>query len=640
MPEPPSSGPAWGSPGQGDPQRPPRFTPPDSSDAALTRLRPRAVAPGNPIHPGTPSQPGNPHHQPATAPAAAPAPQINRSRRWPVVALILVAVAASIALSAPSFPRERGANTAAQYVAPGGQLIFLQHDDGARSSLETSRLHGAQLLSEPTLEGMLAVNNLAHRDLSGADWVTESEYKQQPDGSRSTTRSLYELDDRGLVFVAGLVGETAITANPSVIEVPADAAPGTTWTQQTTLTLPTTQHQLAFAREGSIAAAPQLGEGCITLTYRDTTDGETNQSVAHRCPGQGLVGTNTSRRTAATSLAGDVGTTVAPPLALRDLAEADGSLSAGGGLGVVANMQRAPVVVSTGFVYINQLTQQVVAFAPGAPDQPMGLAWVRRPGPVTLHLLGAGDLVVATTSDRRLVAYDHQGYVKWVVASSDVAALPPVQVDQHTMAVLTLDGWLTGFDLRDGRQLWRAPAPTGKAALVVIEVDDRPMVVLGAEKDLIVMDRDRVHLQVSLPSRITQVTRTARGVVVLDESSWLTSVSLSGRVQWTTSQGDCDTVAATAQVIACAGDQALTGLDATTGAKLWQLPMATEDVITDGELFAVVNRDAVEVITTSGTVHRRWPLGVRQGTWEWLVRGPNSLLYVTSSAEFARWGAP
>jgi hypothetical protein len=106
--------------------------------------------------------------------------------------------------------------------------------------------------------------------------------------------------------------------------------------------------------------------------------------------------------------------------------------------------------------------------------------WWARPGGTVVSTAVAGTAVLAATTDRQLLAYAVEGGLRWTAALDDVALAPPLVIGSNRVAVATLAGTVSLYDLRDGRLIWRRQldravrTPLASNGSVLAVVDDGP----------------------------------------------------------------------------------------------------------------------------------------------------------------------
>jgi PQQ-like domain len=101
--------------------------------------------------------------------------------------------------------------------------------------------------------------------------------------------------------------------------------------------------------------------------------------------------------------------------------------------------------------------------------------WRAHPGGTVLSLSAFGNVIIATTSDRQMVAYSDVGVRLWQLSLDDLAPTPPVRTSVDEAVLVDLGGEMRGFDLATGTVLWQHNvdsdvnvSPVVGAGLVVI----------------------------------------------------------------------------------------------------------------------------------------------------------------------------
>lgn len=574
------------------------------------------------------------HHEP---PGIAATPMPRRPAIWLGVGAVVLATLASLGLAGIARPMAALPDVpAAHYLAPTGQRSMLHGEDGSKV-IETSHLPGGQGWAEQSETAWTSTMGLEADDLQNAHWVTETDITAE-----QTSHTFYQLGPEGLRIFSGGNADFEFAALPAIIELPPDPKPGMTWTQESTLHVPALGITLPMTRSASIAASPQ-GGGCLDFTYDDMVGDEPGLVEITRCPGRGIVAWDgASASTDPLSWATKAMDLAPAPLNFTALTPLNADLK-NGALDLVPTIAGPPVALGNGFVYSNQFTNHLVFMQPrsaGGADMGMQLTWIRRPGPTTLALLGAGDLVVAATSDRQLVAYDIDGLVRWQVTTADIAGLPPILLDQNTLVVPTLDGFLSAHDLRTGAQKWRTAAPAGEVPLSIVHVDGRPMTVVLAGPDLHLYDADQHHLSVTMLDTVTSVAQTSAGLVVADAGGLVTLVDLTGRAHWSRWTDGCTEVTAIGESVYCPEKNTLLALSSANGAEIFTRELRAQTLATDGSLLAALTDDGITVLNAGGGVHAELPMAAREGVSFWLFQGRQNLFVATNLNEIFRWGMP
>jgi outer membrane protein assembly factor BamB len=101
--------------------------------------------------------------------------------------------------------------------------------------------------------------------------------------------------------------------------------------------------------------------------------------------------------------------------------------------------------------------------------------WRAHPGGTVLSLSAFGNVIIATTSNRQMVAYSDVGVRLWQLSLDDLAPTPPVRMSVDEAVLVDLGGEMRGFDLATGTVLWQHNIgsdvnvpPVAGAGLVVI----------------------------------------------------------------------------------------------------------------------------------------------------------------------------
>lgn len=269
-----------------------------------------------------------------------------------------------------------------------------------------------------------------------------------------TIRSTHvlELTDRGVLRAATLDDATT-TFLPPPVELPADLADGLTWSDQGQLVrapglgVPSI---LDYTRESSAVAPQDPGlqdEGCLVVRHHLTTEQGAQETQDVWCPGRGLVEGTPSELGGADgqiSLAEDLrwepGQWQATELDLLS----DPPLFWGNNI---------PSASSDDVFVTAHSTSGDIIFAPGYEVR----AAVRaHPGGQVTTLTRFGELVVATTTGARVVAYRLDGVPVWEVAMPDVVTSQPVMLEDR-LVVADTAGNLIALDPISGQMLWERP---------------------------------------------------------------------------------------------------------------------------------------------------------------------------------------
>ena len=81
--------------------------------------------------------------------------------------------------------------------------------------------------------------------------------------------------------------------------------------------------------------------------------------------------------------------------------------------------------------------------------------WRTHPGGTILTLAAFGNVIIATTSNREVVAYSDTGIRLWQFAVDDLAPTPPVRAGDREAVLVDLAGVMRTFDLGTGAVRWQ-----------------------------------------------------------------------------------------------------------------------------------------------------------------------------------------
>ncbi len=192
----------------------------------------------------------------------APTPE-QRRRRTATVSVIGVVIALvwSVILASHSRPPTGMPDVeAGQYLATSGHREFLSN--GPQTTIiETSHLPGAIAFSDPPLIMQQVLDTISYEQASAGYWIREIWQTR----SAITSRLLMLSDDAGLVLYA-IDGTDRLAFDSGLVELPADAVPGASWTSQATAT-DTDGVSTSWSRTGSIGSAAE--QGCLEITTTD-----------------------------------------------------------------------------------------------------------------------------------------------------------------------------------------------------------------------------------------------------------------------------------------------------------------------------------------------------------------------------------
>ncbi|QIG44363.1 PQQ-binding-like beta-propeller repeat protein [Nocardioides anomalus] len=484
-------------------------------------------------------------------------------------------------------------NAATALVPPDGTRGLVTSDgtaDGSAQVVEHARLTGPEMVvTSPVVVGGAIATVLDDDPYSWRIWrSTTTTYPQDEEEEQTQQETtLRRLTDDGVEQLAAY-GPIALVFDPPLLEVPADVADGSEWSGDGDLIVDGETGQLGY--RGSFAAQAD-GDDCLRITgslsfVRGEDTVLDNPTDERWCRGRGIVA---EQDVDAPALAGST-EPLEPDLGgVEDWAAHDRPLRvAGGGEGVEdtpasITLDEAPVAGVDGRLLLpDAQADDVVAFDP-VGDGTRLRTWVAHPGGEVLSLEAAGDVVVAGTSRRQVVAYGPRGDWRWSHGLDDVPSGQPLAVDADHLVVTSAAGEVDALDPVSGQLLW-----TGALS-------------------------DRIRLQ---------PVHGSRTVVVSDVAGRLTAYDTDdGTEAWSTEvTGGVESMAVVDSVLVVRAPDAVQAFDVADGERLWSSRISPTST---GSTVAALG--AVVALTSSeGTV----ALGVRDGRERWRSDGGDEALAV------------
>jgi outer membrane protein assembly factor BamB len=234
-----------------------------------------------------------------------------------------------------------------------------------------------------------------------------------------------------------------------------------------------------------------------------------------------------------------------------------------------------------------------------------------------------GQVTVATTSERRLVAYSPTGVVLWIVSTPDSVNQPAIAFGGQVV-VTSVDGTVTALDPATGRQVWRAKMPSELALQPVASGDT--MVVIDENGTTVAYGPDGHELwrSTEFPAGVYAITG---GVVLVNErgASTVRGYDLAtGSKLWRSWEPDIIRTFSDLDGVALAyTGSGVRAFDPSTGTVLWSLAQQALDVLVVGDRAVVATADSLVVLDRTGTEVTRIPHG--------LGRLPQATVYVAAS---------
>lgn len=534
-------------------------------------------------------------------------------RRWlggGAIALLMTwLLLLATVVAAPSTPRFPGPE--ARFVPISGQAArwVVGADPGVPTSVEHALFRGFGIAGELPSPVVNAIRPPVEVPDADVQWWRETASPNTPElAPVMTLRSVTPVGVR----LHARTGANGLVFRPGLLELPADVAAGASWESAGVAYDGISETDYRNTATAALPAAVDLRErGCLTITSVTERRGMSRTDEATWCPGAGIVaGTPTladpvieaddHRWPWAARFETPEQWPTRGHVATARLVEGDpafGLVTTAGSF----HVQHPPVVTSGGTLVSIDATGSLKAWL--RRDGDLATVWWGHPGGAVLSLTALDNIVVVTTSEKRLVAYDQNGRRLWSQNTPDLVLGGAVGVGRDRVLVGTLTGAVVAFDFESGRRLWSADAPGGTT--------DEPT-ILG---DLVVIrTKDRI----------------------------LVGIAPDGTVRWTSDQLDTD-VAGLARhddaILAVSPEGATYFLDAATGrlrrtgvlgfgkshAALLAGPEGTA---------ALTSADGVRILEIATGRERRFVPGAtvaRATQTDWRVLTPSALLTVDPS---------
>lgn len=567
-----------------------------------------------------------------------------------VLATILAVVGASATAGSPSSLEDRF--PAARWIPVAGHRERLVGTDGAATTIEWARGTGFTVLQSGPVGLILAadsIEELAALELARAGWVTTG-----PDGVASRRGDeLVAVTEAGVETRVSTEGEQFVVFSPPRLELPAGVRPGQVWRADGSITVgsgATTTGTLAYRLVASAdppADPAESAAGCIAVTLRETIEAEPESLTTRTwCPGAGIVRTSgaagTWQPSAAPPIASSAWRTATEPPAWTTAAQWRRTIwSAARQPPLSLTPAVAPVLLPGDVVvYANETGQDLVAI--GLRGDSPNADWHAHPGGDVTALAAFGDIVVAATTNRRLVAYGPGGEWLWAFPLADVSEAALTALDEDRLVVAGLDGTVTAVEVRTGARAWLHRMPN--------EVRRTPVVaggrvyVLDQAGNLVSLGRDGSPLWTASAEMADSFTVAAGHVVLASAvSNRIVGFAVAdGTESWRRSfPGAKDGLTAVSDGVVMRTSDGVVAVHSATGAELWRRPGPVHGLAGGGGYATVVGADAVELWDGDGRRVASWAheLGdLSSGAGTFVTSGDGTLA-VTRGDRVVRLGA-
>lgn len=570
----------------------------------------------------------------------------HRAVAWVAVIGVVVLGAAGIVV-ADTRPSDAPRNNAETFVPADGSAAELTYETGEKWILESTRGTGGALL--------LRLPNIAwYHQLTLADPQNtgdiRGEYWRQTwthvAGERDQLTELYQLADDGVRMIALTGGVNGFSYDPGLLILPADIQPGSVWSSEGDA-LPD-----GFLGYQSAGSAEDAGNGCLDVTlevtYTDPDAGDAilldTRDVTTWCPGSGAVESIYSSQespgsTVTVPLQPDRPSVARPDEIPSDFAQFDswsqsevefivpdpafGDMEA-------SETSDGTVVALEGGVIAALSDADILGYQLGAAGEPALRDWVAHPGGRVTSLAGIGEVLLVSTTDRVVQAYDSLGRRAWSASFDDVVRVNPESDGAGGAIVAAIGGEVRRISLLDGSTLWSTSVEADPALSPVVHGDVVYVVDSWGIHALSLSDGSE-RWSVELDNATDLVATDERILTPAADGSVLAWDAVDGSPRWVSNYpGSPRTAAVIDGTLVVQGDQGMVGYT-LSGSERWRLP-GSVDLVSDGRVAVALDGSSVSVIDADGTVQHRWeiepldPLTTYQllalGDRVWMFRTP------------------
>lgn len=583
------------------------------------------------------------------------------------VVVCAVVAAGTLALVAATDARPPDTGGAAAAFLPADGAVGWTAMPGGVAQYEHRRAPGAgALFVLPEVAAGIAITAYLDRAQSTPHWATY----WGPEAGRpgANPRDLYSIGPDGIRTVANIGYAVDAVFAPGLRVLPSDVKAGAKWTSDGTsvwsqLAADGSSQSAELAYSAAFTARePEADEfagfsreGCLeTVSDLSLTPAEGDALIYHQtslwCPGEGQIASSGG-------LEGEEPTTVilarAPDLAVQLSARVPSwQHPESWDAAAVAARWSDPVWGDTAFTATPAVTPVMVGDALAVADvnsgdltllredeQGLVVSRVLRPGGDVIALAAVGELLVAATSQRDLVAYTVRGDRVWTHRTPDLVVAAPVTDRGDGLVVACLDGTLRLLDAATGKERWSTEVSSDgvdsltvtrdvvvsadrTGALAAVDLDDgEPLWTDESEGEVAGFATDGDSLYAARDDDIERLD-AASGATV-----WKANVGT----------GTDDVVLAGAHVVAQTWDD-IAAMDPETGRIVWRAPGAGA-ITTDGSSLMAASGARLRLIGKDGADAATWPVPPESlGSFRFLTPSVNAVWVIDGTTGIVKAG--
>jgi outer membrane protein assembly factor BamB len=595
---------------------------------------------------------------------------VSRRRRRKVVAAVVVtlvvASGTAVLVAATDVRPSTGGGAAAAFVPADGAVGWSAMPGGVAQHEQRLAPGVAALFAIPQAAQGIAIGGYATGAESTPHWVTY--WGPEAGRAGASPTDLYSLTPDGIRIVASTGFPLDSVFVPGLLVLPRDAAPGVDWTSKGESVWAGIgsggapfSAQYSYAAKASVRApkAPELAawveDGCLETVSVVTLTPAQGDALTYRqtslwCPGRGSVATTGA-------FDGDASVTIGPspdpkakiqvgarvpswqhpehwdaapvPARWADAVWGDSPFA-------VAPALR-PVMVGDRLAVADVNSGDITLLA----EDPQGLVVGRvlRPGGDVIALAGVGDVLLAATSQRDLVAYTVRGDRAWTRRTPDLVVTAPVWSGGDGVVIACLDGTVRMLDAASGEDRWVADVSgDGVEALVVagplaIAADRGNAITAVDLSDGSIVWTDEGDDEITGFAVDGETIFVARGdrVERLDPAS--------GAIVWKTDVGTgTDDLVMVGDSVVAQTWRDLVAIDPVDGGVVWHARGATA-IVTDGSELIATGGSEIRLVADDGTDAATWPVAPESlGSFRYLTPAANAVWLSDAKAGIVKVG--
>lgn len=600
------------------------------------------------------------------------------------VTLVVLATGASIAVADHGAPYVLG-GSAARYVPADGHVEWVLDQDNTLRMSESARSIGyAQLLLLPASAGSSILNGMSDDEAHTAQLWRESSTTVPDDApgagdgtGNGTAQSsdLHRLSTEGLSLLASSGGSVGFAYSPALLELPASVAPGSRWSSKgdalpnglVTYTASYTAAEPSYEKllEASGLGVKELAR-CLQTTggseYKDSS-GVTLIEITETdlwCEGRGrvaIVATVNGAPVVQGPSASPQTDRASPEAASPVRWLAPGSWTVGeadfgypdeffGAQKLTVALANSPVRTAGGLVVAaNQTGDDLTALR--QKDGAFAREWIAHPGGEIIGIGTVGDVVIATTSLRQVVAYSSGGARLWTMDTPELVLAGPVDAGDGKVVIVGLDGTVASVDATSGEQEWsrKLDADVGSPAIVA----GKAVVLVDRAGHITAFDRSTGKTLWSKdgePASAAVASDSTDGsgnlvVIVGDDGFARAFDSRTGDRRWEVRySGTVGSALAVDGLVVLASEEQVLGVDGRTGTVAWQRQGA-DGAISDGRVLVLLESDIARIVDASGVVEKSWSIPpLSTAVYRYGVAGSNGFWIFRSNQPATTIGHP